>query len=220
MADPTSDTLSTPQPAAASAPAPAREPAPVPAYDPPLHPAVQTGAQPTPRPAGPPLPPPVMQVPTQPSAQPYQWPAPQHLVTAPPPAIAGPPSNTYRGLTIASFVLSVIAVIGVVLLGLGLLSAPALQNLAADPVGKSGMVPLTGSVSVAAGRSLPAKDLANAVEQRILDDGAADVSMTCPSTAKVAQGVVTVCHGDIEGDEWAVVVYFEDELGEFTLGLI
>ena len=41
--------------------------------------------------------------------------------------------------------------------------------------------------------------------------------MDCPDTRKVGQGVVTVCHGQIEGDDWAVIVYFEDELGSFTL---
>jgi hypothetical protein len=140
------------------------------------------------------------------------------MATLPSPAVEGRRSDTYRGLTIASFVLSIIAVLGVLLLGLVMLAGSADLDSTQPDDGTSGsMAPLTGSVSVAAGQSLPGDDLANAVEQRIHADGAADVQMDCPGTPKVAQGVVTVCHGQIEGDEWAVVVYFEDDLGSFTL---
>jgi hypothetical protein len=79
---------------------------------------------------------------------------------------------------------------------------------------------LTGSVPIAAGKSLPGADLANAIEFRIHYSGATDISMNCPDTRKVAQGVVTVCHGQIEGGDWAVVVYFEDTVGSFTLATL
>ena len=158
------------------------------------------------------------------SGQPYQWPAPTGAPTGatmtppPPPAVGGRRSDTYRGLTIASFVLSIVAVVGVLLIGLMLLASPAGPDAALpDDVDSGPIVPLTGSVSAPAGRSLPGDDLANAVEQRIHDDGAGDVEMDCPDTRKVGQGVVTVCHGQIEGDDWAVIVYFEDELGSLTL---
>jgi hypothetical protein len=41
--------------------------------------------------------------------------------------------------------------------------------------------------------------------------------MNCPDTAKVGQGVVTVCHGVVSSSEYAIVVYFEDKDGHFTL---
>ena len=170
---------------------------------------------------------------------PYQWPAPTGgpvgapvgppagapLALVPPPAVAGQRSDTYKGLAIASFVLSLLAVVGVLLFGLGALDRPASATSSADsssadpgpdPNGMSSG-PLTGNAPVQAGKSLPGADLANAVEHRIHDDGAKDISMDCPDTRKVAQGVVTVCHGQIEGEDWAVVVYFEDDLGRFTL---
>ncbi|MET9023468.1 hypothetical protein ABZV93_26195 [Actinopolymorpha sp. NPDC004070] len=39
----------------------------------------------------------------------------------------------------------------------------------------------------------------------------------CPDVASVVQGVVAVCHGTISGDQWAVIVYFEDAQGHYTL---
>ena len=48
------------------------------------------------------------------------------------------------------------------------------------------------------------------------DDG--DVSnMKCPDTPKVDAGIVAVCHGSIDGGRWAVVVFFENSRGRFTL---
>jgi Domain of unknown function (DUF4333) len=139
---------------------------------------------------------------------------PAGFVPAPQPAIAGRPSNAYRGLTIAAFVLSVLSFLGV----LAIFAFVALAFWTSGPGGS--MAPLTGQVTVAAGQALPGDDLANAVEQRIVDDGASNVALTCPATPKVDQGVVTVCHGDIDDTEWAVVVYFEDNLGAFTLNPI
>ncbi|WP_460628369.1 hypothetical protein [Intrasporangium mesophilum] len=161
-------------------------------------------------------------------AETYQWPRPAAapMAPVPPPAVAGQRTDTYRGLAIAGFALSVLAVIGVLLLGLGFLDRGSFTPSMADSVSSqpddaSSMPvgPLTGTVPVAAGKSLPGDDLANAVEQR-LDDGSSDITMDCPKTRKVAQGVVTVCHGQIDDEDWAVVVYFEDELGTFTLNLL
>jgi hypothetical protein len=38
-----------------------------------------------------------------------------------------------------------------------------------------------------------------------------------PDTPSVAQNVTTVCHGMISGSAYAVVVFFEDASGRFTL---
>jgi hypothetical protein len=85
-----------------------------------------------------------------------------------------------------------------------------------DHSGSSG--PLTGQLSQApAGAALSGADLAAAVSGRIQQDGGDVSRMSCPDTAGVAQGVVTVCHGVISGSDYAIVVYFEDKQGRFTL---
>ena len=47
--------------------------------------------------------------------------------------------------------------------------------------------------------------------------GGVPEGISCPSTPKVAQDVTTVCHGDVDGEEWAFVVFFEDAEGHYTL---
>jgi hypothetical protein len=59
--------------------------------------------------------------------------------------------------------------------------------------------------------------LARAVSARITQDGGEVSRMDCPETPRVGQGIVTVCHGVISLSDYAVVVYFEDEDGHFTL---
>ncbi|MBC9820726.1 hypothetical protein [Terrabacter sp. MAHUQ-38] len=132
----------------------------------------------------------------------------------PPPMLAGRPSNVYHGLTIASFVLSLLALLGVVvLLGIGLLSfSGGLGDEAGD------MAPLTGTIpSTATLAPLSGDDLADTVADLIRKDGAGSVDMTCPATPQVLQNVTTVCHGQIDDGDWAVVVFFEDGNGSFTL---
>ena len=34
------------------------------------------------------------------------------------------------------------------------------------------------------------------------------------------KGVVSVCHGTVDDEDWAVVVFFEDNDGRYTLNLI
>ncbi|WP_020141997.1 DUF4333 domain-containing protein [Terracoccus sp. 273MFTsu3.1] len=134
-------------------------------------------------------------------------------VAAPGPMLVGPTSNAYRGLTIAAFVMSALALLGVVAIaGLGLLASLGPGD------GTGGMVPLTGTLpSTTTLAPLSGADLERAVSTRITQDGAGAVDMTCPETRQVTQNVTTVCHGTIDGDEWAVVVFFEDDNGTFTL---
>lgn len=77
---------------------------------------------------------------------------------------------------------------------------------------------LTGTVErVATNGALAGPDLKAAVQARIEDDDGEVTAMTCPDTPRVAQGVVTVCHGSIDRSEWAIVVLFEDDKGAYTL---
>lgn len=123
-----------------------------------------------------------------------------------------PPSAPGRsGLAIASLVISIIALLGVVCVAAWMLFAGA-------PLpGSGGERPLTGQVAPTSTGGVSGSDLSSAVSARVRDDGGDVTAMRCPDTRAIQQGVVTVCHGTISGDEWAVVVYFEDAQGRFTL---
>nr|WP_269778579.1 DUF4333 domain-containing protein [Microlunatus antarcticus] len=59
--------------------------------------------------------------------------------------------------------------------------------------------------------------LAAEIARQVRDEGGDPENVTCPATAQVAQDVTTVCHGDVDGDEYAFVVFFEDAKGDYTL---
>lgn len=140
---------------------------------------------------------------------PYGPPAP----TSPAPVdvrVVGAATGT-RGLALAGVVLGGAALLGVLLLGvLGLVTS-------LDPGGSGSWGPTRGTVAPSSGSSLDGASLAAEIERRITDEGGAPEGITCPSTPKVAQDVTTVCHGDVDGDEWAFVVFFEDTEGRYTL---
>ncbi|HST49838.1 hypothetical protein [Jatrophihabitans sp.] len=127
----------------------------------------------------------------------------------PPPA----PRTGGRGLAITALVLSGLALLGVLIVGVGLL----VMNAPSDE-GDSVTGPLTGQLTASphGGRVLGAT-LAEAVTDRITQDGGEVSRMDCPVTPKAGQGIVTVCHGVISMSDWAVIVYFEDTDGRFTL---
>jgi hypothetical protein len=83
--------------------------------------------------------------------------------------------------------------------------------------GSGGAGPLTGSVAVPAGGQLTGDALASSVRQRIQADGGNPSRMTCPDTNTVAQNVTTVCHGVIDDEDWAVVIFFESSGGAYTM---
>lgn len=123
---------------------------------------------------------------------------------------------------------SVLPVVAVVLASLALLLAIAAgvavmaggDGGAGDDEGMGFDVPLTGRLESAPRAALSGPTLQSAVSKVIIEDGGDVTQLTCPATASVAQGVVTVCHATITGDSWAVVVLFEDSDGSFTLDLI
>lgn len=139
-------------------------------------------------------------MPPQPGIPPwYPMPA------APAPVRAG------RGFAIAGFVLSALALVGVL--------AIAAWLVFTSPAGDSGRTePLTGQLAKSpGGAALTGADLSTTITARIDQDGGNVTEMTCPRTAAVRQGVMTVCHGVISDSPWAVVVYFETAAGRFTL---
>jgi len=56
-----------------------------------------------------------------------------------------------------------------------------------------------------------------AVALRLQRNGEEVSNLTCAEAARVAQGVVTVCHGFSGSDPWGAVVVFENRDGQFTL---
>lgn len=128
----------------------------------------------------------------------------------PPPA---PRTSGGRGLAITAVVLSAIALLGVLAVAGWMLVATTPADDGATSAG-----PLTGQLPASPGGGRATGDtLARAVSDRITQDGGDVSRMDCPETARVGQGVVTVCHGVISSSDYAIVVYFEDKDGHFTL---
>jgi hypothetical protein len=128
-----------------------------------------------------------------------------------PPGGYYPPAPHRSPFAVASFILSVVAVIGVLVLAV---TSVATGGALLGGPGET----LTGQLApLAAPPKLPGAALDQVVTDVINRSGGDASGMTCPDTPAVAQGVVTVCHGFIDDDGWAVVVFFEDAAGRFTL---
>jgi len=76
--------------------------------------------------------------------------------------------------------------------------------------------PERGRVVLTAG-AVDGPTLAAEVERQVRADDGDPSGITCPATAEVAQDVTSVCHGDVDGDEWAFVVFIEDDQGSYTV---
>ncbi len=140
-----------------------------------------------------------------PQRAPLQW----HPL---PPLQPAPSAQGGRGLAITAVVLSALALLGVLATAVWVLAVtgPTDDNTSTGP--------LTGQLSASPGGGRVTGDtLARTVGDRITQDGGEVSRMDCPDTPKAGQGVVTVCHGVISSSDWAVIVYFEDEDGHFTL---
>jgi len=127
-----------------------------------------------------------------------------------PPGSPGSSPPTGSRLLVASLVIALVALLGVLAV-VGWLVA-----VGPSPSGSGSAGPLTGSVAVPAGGRLSGDDLASSVRQRIQADGGSPSRMTCPDTTAVAQNVTTVCHGVIDDEDWAVLVFFESTAGAYT----
>jgi hypothetical protein len=123
-----------------------------------------------------------------------------------------PAAGGGRGLAITAVVLSAVALLGVLAVAFLVL----VMTEPADEGASTG--PLTGQLPASPhGGQVTGDTLAAAVSARITQDGGDVSRMDCPATAEVGQGIVTVCHGVISQSDYAVVVYFEDKDGHFTL---
>jgi hypothetical protein len=141
------------------------------------------------------------------------------------PAMPAYPTTPNRGpslgLAIAALVISVVALIGVGVVGLASFAFVGMGLPMPDDAEMVGGGPLTGKVSAAAaGATLAGVELSHAVTDLLEKDGAWVENVTCPDVPMVDQGVVTVCHGSMFDEESAFVVYFEGSQGQFTLDII
>src|SRR6476469_9855019 len=108
--------------------------------------------------------------------------SPWYPLSAPPPPPPAPRTGGGRGLAITAVVLSGLALLGVLAVAAWMLvtTAPADDN--------GGTGPLTGQLAASThGGRLPGDTLAEAVRDRITQDGGDVSRMDCPETAKVDQ---------------------------------
>ncbi len=145
-----------------------------------------------------------------PPAAPGAWTAPPAVQSLPPMGYAYVPPKSHRPgvvLGVISLVLSILALLGVTGIAAMMFSG-----------GPGGDGPLTGRLPVAgAGASVGAAAFSNAIADRMKQDGASVEDMVCPAAPTVERGQVWVCHGKLDGSDWAVIVYIEDSAGTYTL---
>lgn len=153
----------------------------------------------------PPVPPPAAQ-------QPQSW-AP---VGQPGYAAAGAPPAPHQPFGPAPKGGNGLAVAAVVMSGLALLGVLAIAAFIAVGVASGGGGALSGAVTVV-DKGASYSDLQRSITAAIEDDGGSVDEVVCPERSQVGQGLVTVCHGSVDGFDWTGVVVFEDDEGTFTL---
>jgi hypothetical protein len=148
-----------------------------------------------------------------PNPPPPQW---------PPVPYPAPPRGAHSGLAIASFVLSLVALVGVVFIGLVPFLGAAIFA-SSDPFMEDmgSPVPATGELPPGhEGGRLEGADLSAAIAD-LTEQSIGDVTeLKCPNTPAVDQGVVTVCHGSLFGEPMSLIVIFENKQGRFTLDTV
>ena len=136
---------------------------------------------------------------------------PDHTWALPSAAPSARDGRSGLGLAIASLVFSLLALLAVLAVGAWLFVSGA-------PIPGETKSPLTGRLpAVLTNGTLPGASLATAVSATLQRNGEEVSNVTCADTPRVAQGVVTVCHGSSSGDPWGGVVVFENRDGQFTL---
>jgi hypothetical protein len=142
-----------------------------------------------------------------PQAFPASGHAPGQTWQQPPPVTFGyPPPRQGNGLAIAGVVLGGLALLGVILMalfiGVGSASAPSYV--------------LSGKVAPI-GKTVVGSELQSSLTKAVEDDGGSVDEISCPDSSAVGQGLVTVCHGSVDGMDWTGIVVFEDEAGTFIV---
>lgn len=144
---------------------------------------------------------------------PQAW-APVHQPGYAAPAPSGAPHQPFgpapkggNGLAITAIVLSGLALLGVLAMAAIFVIGPL--------VGGGGYV-LYGEVDPL-GTSVSDVVLQEAIGTALEDQGSMADELECPAQSTVGQGLVTVCHGSVDGFDWTGVVVFEDDEGTFIV---
>lgn len=153
----------------------------------------------------------------RPVAPPVAWPA-GYSPNAHP-ATTQPSSRPGLVLGIISLIASSLALLGVIgLFAWTFTSSP--MGLPPDDFGPP-PAPLTGQLSsVPNGGQVTAADLTGEIADRLEKDGWLVEDMRCPQVTGLAQGTVSVCHATLDDGDWAVIIFFEDSKGTYTLSLV
>ena len=124
-----------------------------------------------------------------------------------------------RGLAIAAIVIAGIALLS----SLGgfvipMVAGGAFALASSGSAGPFGSPSIEGTApQVVAGQPYPGRLLQDELARVWGDPGSGGPSFSCPATAAVVAGAVTVCHGTEGGLGSAAKVTFQDDLGHFTL---
>ena len=132
-------------------------------------------------------------------------------------AAQGPGPGPYAPFTPAPKGGNGLAVTAIVMSALALLAVVAMAAFFfVGPVMSGGGYVLTGEVTVVdKGASYSA--LQDSLVAAIEDDGGSVDEIVCPERSQVGQGLVTVCHGSVDGFDWTGIVVFEDDAGSFIV---
>jgi hypothetical protein len=109
-----------------------------------------------------------------------------------------------------------LAITAIVLSGLALLSVLAMAAFIFVGSGGPGGWVLSGKVTVV-DKGVADIALQDALTAAIEDDGGSVERLECPLRSQAGQGLVTVCHGSVDGWDWTGVVVFEDDDGTFIV---
>jgi hypothetical protein len=154
----------------------------------------------------------------QPVTPPVPYPASYQPWASPVPQTTSRPGLI---LGVISLITSGLALLGVIGLLTWTFAGPSAGLPPADEFGPP-PAPLTGQLpSAPNGRQVSSEDLTDEIAQRLEDDGWVVAELACPQVTGLGPGTVSVCHGTMDDDsEWAVLVFFEDAKGTYTLSLV
>lgn len=142
---------------------------------------------------------------------------PSHAAQAAPPA----PDTGRLRLPVVSLIVAAAALVAVLVLAV--VGFAAMFALAADVEDSSsggGSIPVTGQLDQAPTGPLTGAVLVGELTATLKDGGSTVKDLRCPDTPSVRQGVVTVCHGTVDDESWALTVFFENTDGAYTVDFV
>lgn len=160
---------------------------------------------------------PPQDLPDNPSQSPQAWAPVQQTGYAAQGQAPWPASGQYQPFSSAPKGGNGLAVTAIVLSGLALLGVLAMAAFVfVGPIMGGAGYALSGEVTVV-DKGASYSDLQEALVTAIEDDGGSVDEIVCPERSQVGQGLVTVCHGSVDGFDWTGIVVFEDDEGSFVL---